>query len=581
MFSYTKNEIETYLKEKAYRSMKLSLDLDEPKSVQDKINWLIVNDDSNELKSRCADKILLHDYCQEKLGKDICVPILKVYDNPEEVDFNELPDRFVLKCNHGYAMNIIVDKNDNKLTTLKKLGLKTEDDCKKQLGKWLDINFGEINRQKHYALIKPRCYAEKYITDGSSSLKDYKFWCCNGKPMMIQVMTDRYTKNMHCNIYDTEWNWFHLGWSDFPEDPEHLDEKPKNLDLMLEYARKLSADFTFVRVDFYVVDDEVFLGELTFSPDGGIFKYKDRETELYWGSQINLGENRGVSVCITAYKSQDYIKECLDSVISQTWFKNHDNWEIIVGIDGCKETLKYVKTIMGNYKNLRVLMMKSNKGTYITSNTIMSSAKYDTLIRFDSDDVMHPNLVERLMENKGANDIVRFRFNNFKQGTDIYKPQSMFADGVFMIKKDTFMKFGGYRGWRCAADSEFRGRTQNFVTVYKHNELLFDRRVHEASLTRNEDTGLKSDYRKPLMEFARAELKNPPTDIKDAVIEMETNSYREVKLRYVKKKQQDEYMNGLTGTDRMTKFQKFQQDVEDGKIIKVPTGNGFIWKRIR
>ena len=105
---------------------------------------------------------------------------------------------------------------------------------------------------------------------------------------MIQVVSDRYTKTLHCNVYDTNWKWFHLGWTDFPEDKEHLDPKPKNLDLMLEYARKLSSDFKFVRVDFYVVNDELFLGELTFTPDGGVFNYKDKETEIYWGNQIKL-----------------------------------------------------------------------------------------------------------------------------------------------------------------------------------------------------------------------------------------------------------------------------------------------------
>lgn len=291
MFNYTKKEIEKFLKEKAMNSrLHLQLDLDNPKTVQDKISWLIVNDDdkTNELKAKCADKILVHEYSKEKIGKDICVPILKVYEKPEDVYFSELPNKFVLKCNHGYAMNIIVDKGKNQFTTLKKLNLKTEEDCRRQLGEWLNVDFGGTNRQKHYSLIHPKAYAEKFITDGSFTLKDYKVWCCNGVPRMIQVMSDRYTKNLHCNIYDTNWNWFHLGWSDFPEDKEHLDEKPKHLSDMLDYARKLSSDFRFVRVDFYVVNDEIFLGELTFTPDGGIFKYADKETDLYWGEQIKL-----------------------------------------------------------------------------------------------------------------------------------------------------------------------------------------------------------------------------------------------------------------------------------------------------
>jgi hypothetical protein len=286
MFNYTKKEVERFLKQKAFKRRKLILNLKHPKTVQDKISWLIVNDDCDELKAKCADKILVHEYSREKLGKDICVPILKVYDKPDDVLFSELPEKFVLKCNHGYAMNIIVERN--KIKTLKNIDLRTEEDCRRQLKIWLDTNFGEINRQKHYALIEPKCFAEQYISDGTNSLKDYKFWCCNGEPMMIQVMSERYTKEMYCNIYDTEWNWFHLGWSDFPENPKKLDKKPEHLDLMLEYARKLSEDFRFVRVDFYVVDENIFLGELTFTPDGGIFNYKDLKTEKYWGSQIKL-----------------------------------------------------------------------------------------------------------------------------------------------------------------------------------------------------------------------------------------------------------------------------------------------------
>ena len=283
MFKYTKKEVEDFLKEKAFKKRNIILNLKKPLTVQDKIAWLIVNDDCNQLKAKCADKILVHEYCKEKLGKDICVPILKTYDSPEEIKFSELPDKFVLKCNHGYAMNIIVDKSKNQMITLN-----GEEDCKKQLSQWLGINFGEINRQEHYALIEPKCFAEKFITDGSVTLKDYKIWCCNGEPRMIQVVSDRYTGGLHCNVYDTKWNWFHLGWTDFPEDRKNLDPKPKHLDLMLEYAKKLSADFRFVRVDFYVVDDEIYLGELTFTPDGGVFNYKDKETEIYWGNQIKL-----------------------------------------------------------------------------------------------------------------------------------------------------------------------------------------------------------------------------------------------------------------------------------------------------
>ena len=98
----------------------------------------------------------------------------------------------------------------------------------------------------------------------------------------------------------------------------------------------------------------------------------------------------GVSICVTAFKSVKFIKKTLNSITNQTWFKNNKNYEIILGIDGCNETLQYIKRIQNNYKNLIVIMMKKNKGTYITTNTIMTISKYDHLIRFDSDDIMYP-----------------------------------------------------------------------------------------------------------------------------------------------------------------------------------------------
>ena len=284
---YTKEEIKNYLVNEAKRRG-IELDLDNPQTIQDKVSWLIVNDDCNELKSRCADKILVHGYSEEKLGKDICVPILKVYDSPYDVDFSELPDRFVLKCNHGYAMNIMVDKETGQFITSKKEVLETEGDCRRQLAEWLDINFGKEHRQEHYALIHPRCFAERYISDSEGLLKDYKVFCFNGNPGFIDVLSGRFTDDFHCNIYDTDWNLLNMGLRGFREDLEHPDERPENLSLMLDYSRKLSEDFRFVRVDFYDIDGEIYLGELTFTPDGGAFKYKDRATDIYWGNKIEL-----------------------------------------------------------------------------------------------------------------------------------------------------------------------------------------------------------------------------------------------------------------------------------------------------
>jgi cellulose synthase/poly-beta-1,6-N-acetylglucosamine synthase-like glycosyltransferase len=111
-------------------------------------------------------------------------------------------------------------------------------------------------------------------------------------------------------------------------------------------------------------------------------------------SEMPVKYKHGISIIITAYKAVKYIKETLDSILNQIWFNINDNWEILLGVDGCDETLNYLHSIRKNYKNLRIFMMKKNKGTYITSNTMMSIAKYDYLLRFDSDDIMNPNLIE-------------------------------------------------------------------------------------------------------------------------------------------------------------------------------------------
>lgn len=257
----------------------LNIDIENPKTIQDKIHWLMLYDPKMSLKTKCADKILIHEYCKEKLGKDICVPIIKVYDNPDDIlkDWDKLPNSFVIKCNHGYNMNYIIRYKHSII----------KEHTIEQVKKSLKNNFGEDNFQKHYADIEKKCFIETYIYDESQrlSLIDYKFWCFNGEPLFVGVNDG----NGHGDItqYDMDFKQIYL----YPKknDNEYRQyKKPKNFDMMIEYAKKLSSEFKFVRVDFYEVNDKVYLGELTFTPGAGLFKFKDKETNLYWGEQIKL-----------------------------------------------------------------------------------------------------------------------------------------------------------------------------------------------------------------------------------------------------------------------------------------------------
>lgn len=229
---------------------------------------------------------------------------------------------------------------------------------------------------------------------------------------------------------------------------------------------------------------------------------------------------KGVSICITAYNADKYIKDCLDSVMNQTWFKDHDNWEVIVGIDGCAKTLHYLQSIMQNYKNLRVLMMDSNKGTYVTTNTIMKEAKYDGLIRFDSDDKMLPIMVQRIMEEKKDNDLVFFRMQNF--GKNSAKNS---ACGQIYIRHEIFDKFGGYRPWVCSADFELQKRLKNFTKHKKIREVLFNRRIHDKNLTVDAKTNFSSPIRLSINQTIEREKFNFE---KDAIIECITNTFKEI-----------------------------------------------------
>lgn len=266
----------------------------------------------------------------------------------------------------------------------------------------------------------------------------------------------------------------------------------------------------------------------------------------------------GITICITAYKAKKYIKETLDSILVQTWFKTHDNYEVLVGIDGCEETLDYLKTIQENYPHLRVLMMNTNRGTYVTTNTLLSEAKYDNIIRFDSDDIMLPNMVEKLMDNMGNADTVRYYLQNFGCDTKKYG-----GDGSFFFKKDFVLKFGGFQPWKCSADTELKVRLKNIGKHKMLDDVLFLRRTHNESLTRKPgETSIFSSrigsYRKMVLDYVHR--LNVKTE-REAKIKFVTNDFTEV----------FNSMN-IDSTDYETNIMdvinKIQETVKSGKMVR-------------
>ena len=245
--------------------------------IQNKINYLIIHE-SPDYKSKIADKIGVHEYSKKVLGKDICVPILKIYSDANEINFDELPNQFVLKCNHGAGMNILV--NDKS-----KLNF---EDTKNNLNNWKNIDFGFREGEFQYINIERKIFAEAFLKD---DIEDYKVYCFNGEPKLMRVQKwGARGKGKINNYYTLDWKLTDIdtGKAYFYRDPNAIFEKPKTFDLMIDYAKKLSAEFVFVRVDFYEFNDTVYLGELTFSPSNCQFTLKDLEQSKYLGTFLDI-----------------------------------------------------------------------------------------------------------------------------------------------------------------------------------------------------------------------------------------------------------------------------------------------------
>ena len=248
-------------------------------TIQYKINYLSIHE-SPDYKSKIADKIGVRTYAQKVLGKDISVPILKIYNNTKEINFDELPNQFVLKCNHGAGMNVIVN-DKSKLNKKAALG---------QLNIWHNINFGLREGEFQYINVDRKIFAETFLKD---NIEDYKIYCFHGEPKLIRVQKRAGPgKGKINNYYTIDWNLtdFETGKEKFFRDPNTHFEKPINLNLMIEYAKKLSAEFVFVRVDFYEFNDTVYLGEMTFTPFNCQNTHKDFEQSKYLGSFIDVSK---------------------------------------------------------------------------------------------------------------------------------------------------------------------------------------------------------------------------------------------------------------------------------------------------
>jgi len=261
-----------------YQKTGVHMDIDNPKTFNEKIQWLKLYD-STPQKTRLADKYLVREWVAEQIGEEYLIPLLGVYDKFDDIDFDVLPDQFVMKANHGSGWNIVVKDKD-------KFDAKA---AKWKFDSWMNKNFAFWNGlELHYKDIVPKITVEKYIADLDGDVYDYRFFCFNGKVEYVWVDIGSGTSQHYRSIFDSEWNIqnYTVSYPLIIPQPE----KPFTLEKMKELASKLSDGFSFVRVDFYSIGEKIYFGEMTFTPQSGLAKWEKSDIDMSYNEKIMINK---------------------------------------------------------------------------------------------------------------------------------------------------------------------------------------------------------------------------------------------------------------------------------------------------
>ena len=269
-----------YLKVRFRLLMGKKLNLKNPQTFSEKLQWLKLYDRRPEY-TKMVDKYAVKDYVSDIIGEEYVIPTIGVWDKPEDIDWNNLPNQFVLKTTHGGgSLGVVICKDKdsfNKEAAVKrlKMNMKRSD--------W------RIQMEWPYKNVPHRIIAEKYIEPSfdMNELLDYKFFCFNGEPLFCQVISGRREK-MCIDFFDYDWN--HQPFHEPKNYPFAQDEpkKPVNFERMWNLAHKIAQDKVFSRIDFYDTIDKVYFGEITFFPTGGIGGFSPEVWDIKFGEMITL-----------------------------------------------------------------------------------------------------------------------------------------------------------------------------------------------------------------------------------------------------------------------------------------------------
>ena len=270
-----------YLKMRYALCIHKRLNLSNPVSFNEKLQWLKLYY-QDPLYEMLADKYMVKEYVKRYSPELKVIPTIGVWEKAEEIDFNKLPEQFVIKCTHDTGSTVIC-KNKKEFDT---------EETRRALHEALSRNMFYRGREWVYKEIKPRIIAEPYLSDHETDeLNDYKFMCFNGEVKCVFVCSDRFSpEGLHVTFFDREWEIMPF-MRHYPKKEEGI-PRPNNLNEMIALAEKMSAKMPFVRIDFYSIRDEIFFGEYTFFPGSGFEEFSPDEWDATLGNWITLPQKR-------------------------------------------------------------------------------------------------------------------------------------------------------------------------------------------------------------------------------------------------------------------------------------------------
>ena len=263
---------------KMYRAVEgEDLDLSNPKSFSAKLQWLKLFN-RKSIYSIMVDKYRARDFVKEKIGEQYLIPLIGVWDSPDDIDFDKLPDKFVLKCNHNSGLGMCICKSKRDIDWKK---------VKDELDRGIKQDYYLRWREWPYKNVPRKIICEQFMIDNSTdgTLTDYKFFCFNGEPKIMYISHDA-SENATTDFYDMDFVKLPIRMKD--PNSDKVMQKPECFEEMKELARVLSKDVPFLRVDFYYINNSIYFGELTFFHNAGFVKIYPEEWNYILGDWVKL-----------------------------------------------------------------------------------------------------------------------------------------------------------------------------------------------------------------------------------------------------------------------------------------------------